>query len=692
MMKLLKRPAVEGPEGANEPSSRSAFFSSSALLRRPPPTDHPSPPLSPSPKSRGRCLTGMERIFTLTPIPTAVLDQDLCFSAVSKSYQDLFQTNLDHVHGRNFFDVVVDILDTTNYLIVKQLVQDAVSTRLEQRTEPIVGSVLPGHWRLRAIPIFDQDELLYLIVEGQDATAEVEQAIVHKAKLEAAETYRVLVSTLRDYAIFMLDPTGAISTWNTGASLLKQYSQQEIIGQHFSIFYSDEDKRSRKPEKELEVALRDGKVEDEGWRFRKDGTRFWANVIIAPVYRDGILKGFSKVTRDLTERKAGEARLIEAYEEASKLKSDFLANMSHEIRTPMHGMLSALSLLIDTGLSQEQSELASIIDESGAILLQVINDILDYSKLTSGSFTVTTKEVINIPEVVAAVRRCYKIGPESGPRFEIELDPRLPTFAQGDPLRYRQILQNLVSNAVKFTEHGYIRIKILLTHEDETSYSVRTEVIDTGIGVPAESENFLFIPFTQLDNFSTKRYKGTGLGLSICKSLAELMGGTVGYTKNEESQGSNFYFTVSIGKLEITAPAPLIVSTADVDIKELAPHKHLLLVEDNAINQTIMVRLLRGFGFEKVDVACDGADGLRLVKQKPLAYSLILMDISMPVMDGVTATRQIRAAGSVIPIVAMTANALKGDEEAYLAEGMNDYIAKPVDRRLLMQALLRWLR
>lgn len=634
----------------------------------------------------------MERIFALTPTPTAVLDPNLCFCAVSKSYQDLFQIDLDLIHGKNFFDVIVEILDSTNYLIVKQLVQDTISTRLEQRTEPILGSVLPGHWRLRAIPIYDEDELLYLLVEGQDATAEVEQAIKHKAKLEAAETYRVLVSTLRDYAIFMLDPTGCISTWNTGATLLKQYSQEDILGQHFSIFYGDEDRKSRKPERELEVALREGKVEDEGWRFRKDGTRFWANVIIAPVYHDGILKGFSKVTRDLTERKAGEARLIEAYEEASKLKSDFLANMSHEIRTPMHGMLSALSLLIDTGLSQEQKELADIIDESGAILLQVINDILDYSKLTSGSFTVTTKEVINIPEVVASVRRCYKFGPESGPQFEIEMDPNLPRFAQGDPLRYRQILQNLVSNAVKFTESGYIRIKIRLTHEDERSYSVRTEVIDTGIGVPAESENFLFIPFTQLDNFSTKRYKGTGLGLSICKSLAELMGGTVGYTKNEDSQGSNFYFTVSIGKLETTAPAPLAVSTADLDIKELAPHKHLLLVEDNAINQTIMVRLLRGFGFEKVDVACDGADGLRLVKQKPLAYSLILMDISMPVMDGVTATRQIRASGSTIPIIAMTANALKGDEEAYLAEGMNDYIAKPVDRRLLMSAMLRWLR
>lgn len=634
----------------------------------------------------------MERIFTLTPTPTAVLDHTLCFAAVSQSYQQLFKTNLDDLHGKNFFDVILDVLDSTNYLIVKQLLQKAISTRKELKTDPILGSVLPGHWRLRAIPIFDQDELLYVVVEGQDATAEVEQAIAHEAKLEAAETYRVLVSTLRDYAIFMLDPTGCISTWNTGASLLKQYSQEEIIGQHFSIFYSDEDKRARKPDKELELALRDGKVEDEGWRVRKDGTRFWANVIIAPVYRDGILQGFSKVTRDLTERKAGEARLIAAYEEASRLKSDFLANMSHEIRTPMHGMLSALSLLIDTGLSQEQKELADIIDESGAILLQVINDILDYSKLTSGSFSITTKEVMNITEIVAAVRRCCKFGPESGPRFEIELDPRLPKLAQGDPLRYRQILQNLVSNAIKFTEHGYICIKIILTHEDEASYTIRTEVIDTGIGVPPESENFLFIPFTQLDNFSTKRYKGTGLGLSICKSLAELMGGTVGFAKNEDSQGSIFYFTVTVGKLEIAAPAPLAVFTADLDIKELAPNKHLLLVEDNAINQTIMVRLLRGFGFERVDVACDGADGLRLVKQKPLAYSLILMDISMPVMDGVTATRQIRASGSTIPIIAMTANALKGDEEAYLAEGMNDYIAKPVDRRLLMQALLRWLR
>jgi osomolarity two-component system sensor histidine kinase TcsA len=529
------------------------------------------------------------------------------------------------------------------------------------------------------------------VAESQDATEEVKQNEAHHSQLSSAETYRILVSTLRDYAVFMLDPQGYITTWNTGASLLKQYTQEEIIGKHFSQFYNEEDRKARKPEKELELALRDGKVEDEGWRVRKDGSRFWANVIITPIYRDGKLTGFSKVTRDLTERKATETRLIAAYEEASKMKSDFLANMSHEIRTPMHGIMSALSLLIDTGLTREQKELADIIGESGSILLQVINDILDYSKLTSGSFLIS-KEVINIADIVTAVQRCFKIGSKSGLSFEVELDPHLPTFGQGDPLRYRQILQNLISNAIKFTEQGYIRVKTILTHEDEISYSVRTEVSDTGIGVQPELENLLFTPFTQLDNFTTKRYKGTGLGLSICKSLVELMGGVIGFAHNPEQTGSVFYFTAKIGKLNCSVNTQMVVPIPDVDIRQVAQEKQLLLAEDNAINQAMMVRLLRGLGFEKVDVAWDGAEALRLIKQKPLSYNLVLMDISMPVMDGVTATKHIRLLRQNIPIVAMTAHAMKGDEETYLAEGMNDYITKPVDRRLLINVLLRWLQ
>lgn len=688
IMKFRKRVAVEDPEDATATTIRQPHVS--ALPVKPIASDHISP--LPSPSSSRPCKTspGMERIFALSPTPTAVLDKDLRVLTVSAGYEKLFKAKLEQCQGRRFLDLMADMLMPQYCAIAARLLQDAVESRTDQRSEPMLGSALPGYWRLQMVPIYDGDELLYILVEGQDANEEVQRSLDHYAQLSSAETYRILVSTLRDYAIFLLDPKGYIVTWNTGAMLLKQYTQDEIIGRHFSTFYSDDDRKAKKPDRELELALRDGKVEDEGWRFKKDGSRFWANVIITPVYREGELSGFSKITRDLTERKAGEARLIAAYEEASKLKSDFLANMSHEIRTPMHGMLSALALLIDTGLTPEQKELADIIDESGSILLQVINDILDYSKLSSGSFSIT-KEVMNIAEIVAAVRRCFNIGSKADLRFEVDLDPHLPKFAYGDPLRYRQVLQNLVANAIKFTEHGYVRVRVLVTEEDEASFTVRTEVIDTGIGVSPDYENFLFTPFSQLDNFATKRFKGTGLGLSICKSLAELMGGVIGFIRNPEGQGSLFHFTLKINKLD-AAPTPRNVISPEVNLKDVAQQKQILLVEDNAINQTIMVRLLRGFGFEKVDVANDGAEGVKVIQQKPLAYGLILMDISMPVMDGVTATQKIRALGLNLPIIAMTANALKGDEERYLAHGMNDYVPKPVDRRLLTEVLLRWLQ
>ncbi|KAK5454342.1 hypothetical protein LTS15_006342 [Exophiala xenobiotica] len=687
-MKSRKRVAVDQLEDAIPPTGAKGIFPASQVTALAADTNL-SPPPSPTSPQTFRKPSGMERIFALSPKPTAVLDKELRILAASEACQRLFNT--DAALGKNFFDVVGNLLAPTDYAVIVRLIQDAIDTRKQQRSEPLLGSRLPGYWRIEIIPIYDGDELLYLVAEAHDATEEVQRQLQHYAQLSVAETYQVLVNTLRDYAVFMLDPNGCIATWNTGAMLLKQYTQAEIVGRHFSTFYSEEDRRARKPERELEIALRDGKVEDEGWRFRKDGSRFWANVIITPIYREGDLRGFSKITRDLTERKAAEARLISAYEEASKLKSDFLANMSHEIRTPMHGMLSALGLLNETSLTTEQRELTAIIDESGAVLLQVINDILDYSKLSSGSFSIS-KDVMNVADIVAAVRRCFNIGSKSDLKFEVELDRRLPTFAHCDPLRYRQVVQNLVSNAIKFTERGYVRVKVVVADEDEVSYNIRTEVIDTGIGVAQGSENVLFTPFAQLDNSSTKRYKGTGLGLSICRSLAELMGGTIGFAQNPEGQGSIFHFTVKMNKIDAAPAPPRDVASPDLSLKDVAHNKHLLLVEDNAINQTIMVRQLRTFGFEKVDVAGDGAEAVHLIKAKPLTYSLILMDISMPVMDGVTATKQIRALGYNVPIIAMTANALKGDEETYLAEGMNDYVAKPVEKRLLTRALLRWLR
>lgn len=266
--------------------------------------------------------------------------------------------------------------------------------------------------------------------------------------------------------------------------------------------------------------------------------------MITPVYKDGVLLGFSKVTRDLSERKKVESELIAAYEESSKLKSEFLANMSHEIRTPMHGMLSALTLLLDTQLSPEQLELARVIEESGEVLLHVINDILDYSKLASGSFSVS-HDIVSVPEIILSVYRAQQKIRKPGVLLEHHIDSRVPIAAEGDSFRFRQVCQNLLNNAAKFTEQGRIQIRATLKHEDDNSFVILTEIIDTGIGVPETSSDSLFTPFTQFDNSATKRYKGTGLGLSICKSLALLMGGDIGFHPNPEGQGSIFWYVFS---------------------------------------------------------------------------------------------------------------------------------------------------
>ena len=235
----------------------------------------------------------------------------------------------------------------------------------------------------------------------------------------------------------MLDTQGNIATWNRGAEVLKGYSPSDIIGKHFSIFYSPDDRAADKPAKGLALALQKGRIEAEGWRYRKDGTRFWANVMITPIYQFGRHVGFVKVTRDLTERKAAETRMIAAYEESSKMKTDFLANMSHEIRTPMNGMQLALAMLKDTNLSDQQLEFASIIDDSTTTLLQIINDVLDYSKLSSGSFSLNS-DVLDIKNVINAVmRNCRSLlRPEVELTLSIPAD--FPQVVRGDPLRYRQ--------------------------------------------------------------------------------------------------------------------------------------------------------------------------------------------------------------------------------------------------------------
>jgi osomolarity two-component system sensor histidine kinase TcsA len=365
-------------------------------------------------------------------------------------------------------------------------------------------------------------------------------------------------------------------------------------------------------------------------------------------------------------------------------------------------MLSALTMISDTRLDSEQLELVRMAEESGGVLLRVINDILDYSKLESGCFSVS-HDIISVTEIVESVFKAYQKGCRPGITLEIHLDPRLPEAAEGDSLRYRQIVQNLMSNATKFTEQGYVRVNATLETEDDESYTILTEVVDTGVGVSSASSSALFAPFTQFDNSVTKNYKGTGLGLSICKSFAELMGGNISFRPNPERCGSIFGFTAKLRKVKqlhlVDSPheqmKALTIQKPDSpseDIKLIAADKRVLLTEDNSINQRVMVKMLKGLGFENIDLAVNGRSAVTMLAKDPLAYHVILMDIDMPVLDGIGATKEIRDAGINTPIVAMTANALKGQAETYFAKGMSAYVPKPVDRNLLVEVLLSCLR
>jgi len=629
----------------------------------------------------------MDRILRLSPIPTIILDpSEWTIAQVSRGFCDVTGLVDSDCIGRPLSELLGTQLPFVDADAVQLEIQRAVINRRPCTTEE-VQSIDDTFWRTRVVPIYETSEkLIYIQLEFEDVTADCNKLQSLNDELVKADIYRLLVNTVKDYAIFLLDSTGHIATWNTGAGLLKQYKAEEVIGRHFSMFYGDEDNAAQIPEMELEVAIHAGKFEDSGWRYRKDGSRFWANVLITPSYRDDILIGFTKVTRDMTERHAAEARLVAEYEDAAKLKTQFLANMSHEIRSPMHGMLSAITLLSEMDLNPEQKELATIIEDSGSILLQVINDILDYSKLSSGAFQLNSIDM-SIKDTILAVIRSTETSLKPGLQLQYMIDRNVPDLVNGDPLRFRQVLQNIVVNAVKFTEVGSVDVDVRVTAKDGTTFQILTEITDTGVGIPPQAAEQLFTPFTQLDNSATKKFKGTGLGLSICKSLVELMGGDIGFKRNPSGIGSTFWFQVPMKRSHLLSRNPSVTPT--LSIVKAITKRRILLVEDNPVNQNVMVKTLSRLGFAHVDVAEDGQQGVNAFQSSH--YDLILMDVSMPVLDGVGATKEIRSSGSQIPIIAMTANALKGDAERFIGAGMSDYIPKPVDRQLLVSLLVKWL-
>jgi len=399
-----------------------------------------------------------------------------------------------------------------------------------------------------------------------------------------------------------------------------------------------------------------------------------------------------QLSKEITERKVVQEELHNAKELAvmeSRAKSIFLANMSHEIRTPMNGVIGMTNILKETELTPEQRDFLEIIDLSGNNLMAIINDILDFSKIEAGQV-----ELENIPfslprQIDEVTKILHTRAGAAGLKLYFSVSPELPDVIKGDPIRFKQIIMNLTNNAIKFTHEGSININVEPVWQKDVKLMLRCKVIDTGIGISERGREKLFKEFSQTEISTSRKYGGTGLGLKISKDLAHLMGGEIG-VESEVGKGSTFWFTAVFDQVAPAEAERLDEEKEKKSIKSLA----ILLVEDNYISQKVARTSLERDGYNNIDIAENGRVAVKNIQEKE--YDIILMDIRMPVMDGLEATEKIRefeknnANRHPVYIVAFTAYAVEGDRERFLEAGMDDYIAKPFQPEELIRVIQKY--
>ena len=501
------------------------------------------------------------------------------------------------------------------------------------------------------------------------------------AALIGVDRFQLLVDAVEEYAIFILDRTGRVATWNSGAERIKGYSAAEIVGEHFSTFYPESDVRDGKPARELAVATELGRYREEGWRVRKDGSMFWANVVITAI-RDpnGRVAGFAKITRDETDRRAAETAASNAVAdavEANASKDRFLARMSHELRTPLNAILGFGQLMQLEGLPTTHRDSINHIIGAGNHLLALIDDVLDISRMESGEVRLSL-EPVRLAEVVdEAVRMLQPLSARH--RVPILVgDIGRELYVRADRQRLAQVVLNLLSNAIKYNnDNGTARVEA----RPEADGGVRLSVIDDGPGIAAQDAGRLFQPFERLAA-AQAGIDGTGLGLALSKTLMTAMNGQIG-VDSELGNGSTFWIALPSTGVERVALPPTLIARPRHD-----PHpttrKTVLCIEDNLSNVRLIERIFARRPSVTLLVATLGSAGIAAaLEHRP---DLILLDLHLPDMTGDDVLRRLRSelATATTPIVIVSADATAGSPRRLRALGATDFMTKPFDIQLLL--------
>ncbi len=549
-----------------------------------------------------------------------------------------------------------------------------------------------GYWVLAglAIGVF-QLALIAVLIHSRAQRRRVENKLA-----DSESRFRAFFDN-SPLVMYVKDREHRITLVNREYLDLHETTEDEVLGS-VTLLKQAEDNRRKLGSADDRVIETGEAVQEPLWmETKRDGRRCYI-IQKFPIFdANGEIVGVGGINTDISDLEDRERRLREATAEAeaamrdaqaaNRIKSEFLANMSHEIRTPLNGVLGAADILSGGNLDGEQREFVDMIRDSGTALLDLLNDILDLSKIESGKLDIDNSDFM-LSDILRATETLWRGRAISkGVRLTFVNDAAEIDGFRSDSYRLRQILNNLIGNALKFTDAGEVRVCVRLRNTTAAASDLVFEVSDTGIGISEEQQIKLFQPFTQADASTTRKYGGTGLGLSISRELVRLLGGEI-EIESVPGEGSVFRFFIRAdlsGRPGATDAPDLVVSSMERSFEGRS--LRILLAEDNAINRKIVSWLLSGIDCQ-IDYAENGKEAIAAVTRAP--YDVVLMDVQMPEMDGVTAARRIRdlpAPVGDIPIVALTANVMRGDKEKYLDAGMTTFVGKPIDRRELLTAL-----